>query len=89
MTNSSACVVTIPDPEKWMRIVAGISEPIETVARILEAGGVALLPTDTVYGLACHPDHSEAADRIYALKRRPQSAKLPVLMGSKKTPVML
>ena len=34
--------------------------------------GVALFPADTVYGLACDPDASEAVDRLYRLKgRRP------------------
>lgn len=37
---------------------------------ILEAGGVALLPTETVYGLACLANNSQAVDRIYALKGR-------------------
>ncbi len=44
-------------------------------ARRLEAclatGGVALIPTDTVYGLACDPDSAAAMQKIYELKRRP------------------
>lgn len=34
-------------------------------------GGVALIPTDTVYGLACDPASAEAVERLYALKGRP------------------
>lgn len=33
--------------------------------------GVALIPTDTVYGLACNPDSESALRRIYELKGRP------------------
>jgi L-threonylcarbamoyladenylate synthase len=37
----------------------------------LRAGGVAVLPTDTVYGLACDPTRREAVQRLYELKGRP------------------
>jgi L-threonylcarbamoyladenylate synthase len=35
------------------------------------AGGVALFPTDTVYGLACDPLDAAAVKRLYELKGRP------------------
>jgi L-threonylcarbamoyladenylate synthase len=34
-------------------------------------GGVAVLPTDTVYGLCCDPESEGAARRLYELKGRP------------------
>jgi L-threonylcarbamoyladenylate synthase len=34
-------------------------------------GGVAVLPTDTVYGLCCDPESEAAARRLYELKGRP------------------
>jgi L-threonylcarbamoyladenylate synthase len=44
----------------------------ETFSRCLAAGGVAVFPADTVYGLACDPESGEAVARLYALKgRRP------------------
>jgi len=46
----------------------------EDVARLrqcLAGDGVAILPTDTVYGLACNPDSEKALRRIYELKGRP------------------
>jgi L-threonylcarbamoyladenylate synthase len=52
---------------------------LDRVAEILAGGGVVAIPTDTVYGLACHPDHAEAAERIYAVKRRPPSMELSLL----------
>lgn len=36
----------------------------------VEAGGVAVFPADTVYGLACDPESPEAVERLYALKGR-------------------
>lgn len=38
------------------------------VVEALRAGGVVLLPTDTVYGLACAMDAAPALERIYRLK---------------------
>ena len=37
----------------------------------IEAGGVAVFPADTVYGLACDPLNAEAVAKLYALKGRP------------------
>jgi L-threonylcarbamoyladenylate synthase len=37
----------------------------------LTGGGVAVIPTDTVYGLACNPASATAVRRVYELKRRP------------------
>ncbi len=37
----------------------------------IAAGGVAVFPADTVYGLACDPMRPEAVQRLYALKGRP------------------
>jgi L-threonylcarbamoyladenylate synthase len=34
------------------------------------AGGVAVFPADTVYGLACDPEDARAVSRLYALKGR-------------------
>ncbi len=37
----------------------------------IRAGGVALFPADTVYGLACDAENADAVGRLYALKGRP------------------
>jgi L-threonylcarbamoyladenylate synthase len=42
----------------------------ETFSRCISVGGVAVFPTDTVYGLACEPDSREAVSQLYFLKRR-------------------
>ena len=43
----------------------------ETFSRCVAAGGVAVFPADTVYGLACDPENGKAVARLYALKGRP------------------
>lgn len=45
----------------------------------LAAGGTALFPADTVYGLACDPDDAAAAARVYRLKRRPHDKPAAVM----------
>jgi tRNA threonylcarbamoyl adenosine modification protein (Sua5/YciO/YrdC/YwlC family) len=42
----------------------------EAFERCIRAGGVALFPADTVYGLACDPGDRFAVERLYLLKRR-------------------
>src|SRR5436309_264912 len=37
----------------------------------MAVGGVAVFPSDTVYGLACDPGNRVAVQRLYQLKRRP------------------
>ena len=48
----------------------------------LVAGGVALVPTDTVYGLAAALDSPEGVAALYALKDRPRSQPCQVLIYS-------
>ncbi len=42
----------------------------EALERCVAAGGVALFPADTVYGLAAEPDSREGIERLYRLKGR-------------------
>ena len=51
---------------------------LAAAARVLLRGGVAVIPTDTVYGLAAHPDFPEAVERLYEIKRR--AAKKPIAL---------
>ena len=42
----------------------------QQAAEVLNGGGVAVIPTDTVYGHAARPDFDEAVDRLYTIKGR-------------------
>ena len=44
---------------------------LDEIANALAAGELVVLPTDTVYGLACRPDDEGAVRALSALKRRP------------------
>lgn len=54
----------------------------EEAVAVLEAGGVVVLPTDTVYGLAARAVDRSATDRVFALKGRGADVPLAVLCAS-------
>jgi L-threonylcarbamoyladenylate synthase len=45
-------------------------------------GGVAVFPTDTVYGVCCDPEDERAARRLYELKGRPAARSSAVMFFS-------
>jgi glycine hydroxymethyltransferase len=54
----------------------------ERFERCVRAGGVALFPADTVYGLACDPLSARAVRRLYEIKRRPPAKPAAVMFFS-------
>ena len=56
----------------------GARAAVETLRR----GGVVVVPTDTVYGLAARPEHGDAVQAVYRAKGRPGGMHLPVLAAS-------
>ena len=52
------------------------------IVKTLLAGGVAVFPTDTVYGIGASVDAPSAIDRIYELKDRPKSKPIPILLDN-------
>jgi len=55
------------------RIVESTDAAITQAARLLEAGQVIALPTETVYGLGAAALNAQALRKLYALKGRPQN----------------
>ena len=58
--------------------------PVDAQAfeRCIAAGGVAVFPADTVYGLACDPLDLKAVSRLYELKGRPPAKPAAVMFFS-------
>src|SRR5919201_5872324 len=56
--------------------------PIAAAAAAIEDGGLVVVPTETVYGIACRPDDRVATARLFAAKRRPSRLSLPVLAAT-------
>ena len=61
-----------------MKMVKADEEGLKEAVAVLTNGGVAVIPTDTVYGLAAHPDFPAAVERLYAIKAR--DAKKPIAL---------
>ncbi len=55
---------------------------VRAATRALRAGGLVIVPTETVYGLAARPDLPEATARIFAAKCRSFGRNLPILAAS-------
>lgn len=54
---------------------------IARAAAEMRNGGVVVIPTDTVYGLAAAAEHSAAVDAMFALKQRPVDVRVAVLVA--------
>lgn len=57
---------------------------IEPCLKVLQAGGLILYPTDTVWGIGCDATNAEAVDRIYRLKRREDHKAMVVLLADER-----
>jgi tRNA threonylcarbamoyl adenosine modification protein (Sua5/YciO/YrdC/YwlC family) len=56
--------------------------PLDEAVRALDGGELVIVPTDTVYGIACRPDDPAVTARLFEAKRRPRDLELPVLVPS-------
>lgn len=58
---------------------------IEKCLEVLNAGGLILYPTDTVWGIGCDATNEQAVEKIYELKQRPEYKSMIVLLPDKKS----
>ena len=64
--------------DNCLRTVCADKAGLAAAAATLNGGGVAVIPTDTVYGLAARPDRPDAVARLYSIKAR--DSKKPIAM---------
>jgi len=74
MTNADS---TAPGPPP----VITVDDAHDQAVEVLRGGGVVVLPTDTVYGVAASATHRQAIERIYALKQRPADLAIALLVA--------
>lgn len=55
---------------------------INKAVRVLKDGGVIIFPTDTVWGIGCSLDSTQAIKRLYKIKKRKRNKPTAVLVGS-------
>ncbi len=63
-------------------MTADIRREIERGVAILKEGGIVAFPTDTVYGLGACFNIVPAVERVYAVKQRPRTLALPLLLSN-------
>jgi len=61
---------------------AGSDGSLAAAAAVLRSGGLVVLPTDTVYGLAALPHLPDAVRAVFRAKGRPSGMHLPVLAAT-------
>lgn len=62
-----------------MQTVKADEAGLLAATKTLLSGGVVVIPTDTVYGLAAHPDFPEAVRRLYTIKGRDTAKPIALL----------
>ena len=67
-----------------MNIHPADTENIGKAAEIIRNGGVAVYPTETVYGIGCNPRNREACERVIQVKGR-EGKPLPIICGNMKS----
>lgn len=55
---------------------------IQKAIEVLNRGGIVIYPTDTAFGIGCRIDDKAAVNRLFRLRRRPQTMPTPVLVAS-------
>jgi len=58
-------------------------EYTKEAAEVIASGGLVIIPTETVYGIAANMLNKKAVDRLYEIKRRPRSKPFSVLINEK------
>ncbi len=61
-----------------------MKEDIEKCLRTLQAGGLILYPTDTIWGIGCDATNAAAVNKVYRVKRRDDHKSLIILLANEK-----
>ena len=54
----------------------------EKAITVFKQGGIVIFPTDTAFGIGCRMDNEKAIERLFRIRKRPQSQAVPVLINS-------
>jgi L-threonylcarbamoyladenylate synthase len=55
---------------------------ITKAIEVLKQGGVVIFPTDTAFGIGCRVDDEYAIQKVFSLRRRPETKATPILVSS-------
>lgn len=63
-------------------IITTMIEDIKKACEVMQAGGIILYPTDTIWGIGCDATNEQAVQKVYDLKKRADNKAMLVLMDS-------
>ena len=70
------------DPVQGCHIERVTESSCALARTLIRQGKLVVIPTDTVYGIACAPTSEQALESLFAAKRRPPSKSVQVLLSS-------
>lgn len=59
-----------------------MNDEIKKALEVLQAGGVILYPTDTIWGIGCDATNEKAVEKVYQIKKRAETKSMLVLLDS-------
>jgi L-threonylcarbamoyladenylate synthase len=57
---------------------------VKKAVEILKDGGIVIFPTDTAFGIGCRIDRPDSIQRLFKIRRRPETKATPVLVDTVK-----
>ncbi len=63
---------------------AGLERQVEEARKVIRAGGIAIYPTETAYGIGADALDPEAVEKVYEMKQRPREKGLTVIVNDMK-----
>ena len=59
-----------------------MNNDIQQAVQVLNQGGIIIFPTDTAFGIGCRIDNEQAVQKLFKIRKRPESQATPVLVSS-------
>lgn len=61
-----------------------MSQQVDKAIEVLKDGGIVIFPTDTAFGIGCRVDNEKAVEKLFKIRKRPESQAVPVLVDTVK-----
>lgn len=59
-----------------------MDKQIQEAIHIVREGGIVIFPTDTAFGIGCKINDEKSVERLFAIRKRPQTQPTPVLVDT-------
>src|ERR1700759_4438880 len=59
-----------------------LKDEVAQAFKVIQDGGIILYPTDTIWGIGCDANNTEAVKRIFRLKQRDEAKSMIILLDT-------